>query len=216
MWASALVIAALGVAGCAGPNECATNVPPKSVENFFSFWSRLAPDIKRVVVLPIACDPQRPELLDGCTLLQPILETELTKTGRFEVVPANAESLCIRTGSDFWTGSEVLPNDFLTGLREQYGCDAVLFCQLTEFRSYSPLAVGWRMRLVEVRSRQTLWAVDEMFDGGNASVLSGATQYQAAEEGPVSKRSGHWPISVSPRRFAQYAAAQILATLPER
>ena len=184
--------------------------------NVFSFWPKLSPEIKRVVLLPLASDPQRADLIDGCAILQPIVTAELTKTRRFEVIPANSDVLCVRTGSDSWTGAEVLPDNFLAGLREVYGCDAVLFCQLTEFRSYSPLAVGWRMRLVEVQSRRTLWAADEDFDAGNPAVLSEAAHYQSAHQAPDFQPPGDWPISSSPRRFAQYAAAQVLATLPDR
>ena len=212
----ALSLAGLELSGCSTSNTPAAAGSAACVENVFAFWPKLSPDLKRVVMLPLSCDPQRADLLDGCAVLQPIVETELTKTRRFEVVPANAEILCYRTGSDLWTGAEVLPDDFLTGLRELYGCDAVLFCQLTEFRSYSPLAVGLRMRLVEIRSRRTLWAVDEVFDAGDPAVLSSAVGYQKMQEGPAFEPPSFWPISASPRRFAQYAAAQVLATLPDR
>jgi len=53
--------------------------------------------------------------------------------------------------------AEILPPDFLDSLQRVYGCDAVLFCELSTFRAYAPLAVGWRMKLVDVRTRQILW-----------------------------------------------------------
>src|SRR5215831_12993786 len=181
---TAIVLACLALAGCACPSDPDANKPGYKAENVFSFWGRLSSDIKRVAVLPLACDSRRGELLDGCSLLQPILVTELTKSQRFEVVPAGPELLLNRTGSDSWTAADVLPADFLAQLRSAYGCDAVLFCQLTEFRSYPPLAVGWRMRLVDVRTRMTVWAVDEVFDDGNTAVARGAAQYQKAHQAP--------------------------------
>ena len=119
-----------------------------------------------------------------------------------------------RTGQSGWTGAEVLPADFFESLRRAYGCDAVLFCQLTVFRAYAPLAVGWRMKMVDTRTRQILWAADEVFDAGQPSVLNGARHYQLAEH--RASEPDDWGIRNSPRQFGQYAAAQLAARLPDR
>jgi len=110
----------------------------------------------------------------------------------------------------------VLPPDFFDSLREVYACDAVLFCQLTVFRAYKPLAVGWRLRLVDARTRQTLWEADELFDAGQQAVLNGAMHYQRAELRNQVPGEGGWLIQNSPRQFSQYAAAQVVETLPRR
>jgi hypothetical protein len=99
-------------------------------------------------------------------------------------------------------------------LQESVGCDAVLFCQLTAFRAYAPLAVGWRLKLVDVRSRQILWAGDEVFDAGQSTVKTGARRYQL--EHLHSLESGGWTMENSPRYFGQYTLACLLDTLPQR
>jgi hypothetical protein len=88
-----------------------------------------------------------------------------------------------------------------------------MFCELTRFRPYPPLAVGWRMKLVDVRTREILWAGDDIFDAGHPAVLRSAEQYSRRYQnaGP-----GDWAIGRSPRRFGQYAAAQVFTTLPSR
>jgi hypothetical protein len=168
----------------------------------------------RGAVLPLACETRRADLPEGCEALNPVLLAELAKTKKFEVVSVNSEMLRSRTGRSGWTGAEVLPADFFESLRRSYGCDAVLFCQLTVFHAYAPLAVGWRMKMVDTRTRQILWAADEVFDAGQPSVLSGARHYQLAEH--RASEPDDWGIRNSPRQFGQYAAAQLAARLPGR
>jgi hypothetical protein len=52
-----------------------------------------------------------------------------------------------------WTGAESMPTNFFPTLQRRTGCDAVLFCELTEFKAYPPLVMGWRFKLVDVRTR---------------------------------------------------------------
>ena len=212
-----LLVACLFLAGCAVPvRQTGSHSPDCRAEYVYLYWPTLPADVKRVAVLPLACEAWRTDLADGCEALAPILEAELVKTKKFEMIPVNPEILRNRTGRPKWTGAEVLPQEFLNSLREVYGCDAVLFCQLTAFRAYAPLAVGWRMRLVEVRTRQTLWAADEIFDAGQQVVMHGAAHYQFFEQQTRADAPEDWFMRNSPRRFGQYTVAQLIATLPDR
>src|ERR1700685_3670440 len=143
-------------------------------ENVFSSSSILPADVKRVIELPLACEESRGDLSDGRESLDSILQTELIKTKKFELVSLNARLLKSFTGRSSWTGAEVLPDDFFDSLQRVYGCDAVLFCQLTVFRAYAPLAVGWRMKLVDVHTQKIIWAVDEVFDAGDPAIARSA------------------------------------------
>jgi hypothetical protein len=183
-------------------------------ENAFAAAPVLPMEIKRVAVLPLMTDERTGELISGRETLDPVLTSELLKTRKFEVVRITAEALRIHTGRIGWTGEEALPETLFQALRESLGCDAVLFCQLTTFRPYAPLAVGWRMKLVDSRSRQTIWAGDEVFDAGQPAVRNGARRYQLDELKALG--SGEWTMEHSPRYFGQYTIARLLDTLPAR
>ncbi|MBC8096272.1 MAG: hypothetical protein H7Y43_10695 [Akkermansiaceae bacterium] len=183
-------------------------------ENIFSAAPVLPAELKRVLVLPLATDERVAALASGRETLDPVLTSELLKTRKFEVVRVTSEALRMKTGGVGWNGEEVLPENFFTVLQESFGCDAVLFCQLTTFRAYAPLAVGWRMKLVDVRSRQILWAGDEVFDAGQSAVKNGARRYQLEHLPTV--ESGAWMMENSPRHFGQYTLAKLLDTLPVR
>ena len=167
----------------------------------------LAPYLRRVAVLPLACGSDTVALEAGRDALQPVLEAELIRTKNFEIVKVTPERLRGRTGRTSWTGEEALSANFFVSLREETDCDAVLFCQLTLFRAYAPLAVGWRMRLVDAHTRQTLWAVDEVFDAAEPEVVRGARRFDR-------ETGDGWAILNSPRRFGAYSASAVLATLP--
>jgi hypothetical protein len=204
------------------------------LDNIFIASSVLPSSLKRVVVLPLAHEEAQPELSGGCEMLGPVLTAELIKTRKFEVVNASAKTIQGLTGQAAWTGTEVLPADFFASLQRVYGCDAVLFCELTSFHAYPPLLTGWRLKLVDASTKQTIWAADMAFDAGDATVSKCAQDYQKQQEGtdkPISffKRVGTWldrraepasdqpwTILNSPRYFGEFTADKLFQTLPER
>jgi hypothetical protein len=180
-------------------------------QNVFVWKSAPLRQIRRVALLPMACDENTPGMTEGREALEPILRDELTKTRKFELTTVSPEILRTRTGQGAWSCEEALPSDLFSWLGESCGCDAVLFARLTVFHGYTPLAIGWRMRLVDVHTRATLWASDEILDAGQPAVRAGARQYQAQKCSPA---ADEWTMANCPRQFGQYAAARSLASLP--
>ena len=187
-----------------------------SPDNVFVYPKKLTLDFRRVAVLPIAAASATGDLPAGCEALAPVLLEQIGKTKKFEAVPVNGNNLRARTGQSAWTGREVLPPDFFAYLRREYDCDGVLFVELTAYRAYAPLAVGWRFKLVDARTQQIIWAADEMFDATQPSVQRAAVKFE--QEKPVLPlvAENNWVALNSPRRFGRYSAAALLETLPER
>lgn len=173
-------------------------------------------NLQRVAVLPIASETTGSDLPEGCETLTPVLWEQLVKTRKFEVVAVAAAKLRSRTGQAHWTGTENLPPDFFAFLRREYGCDAVLFTELTAYRAYAPLAVGWRLKLVDARSGQILWSADELFDAARPSVSHAAQRFEQKKSLVPFYYQENWVAINSPRRFGSYSAAALLETLPER
>jgi len=185
-------------------------------DNSFQAAPDLPVDLRRVAMLPLAWEGSQTDLSQGSETLGPILLGELVRTKKFEVITVNPESLRSLTGRSGWTGLEVLPANFFDSLQRVYGCDAVLFCQLTTFHAYAPLAVGWRMKLVDARTGQILWAVDKIFDADQRTVLNRARRFHLAGQWVFHDPSNDWQVENSPRKFGQYTIAQALLTLPNR
>ncbi len=190
--------------------------PAYRPENVFTWTSTLPINVKWVAVLPLVCDSQNIELTSAKGIFEPILLRELAKTKKFQITSVNPEFLRARTGRTSCSDDEPLPPGLFGFLREHSGCDAVLFCRLTVFRQFSPLAVGWRMRLVDARTQLTLWSVDEVVDAGRPAVRAGARHFLTAELRDPNSVPDEWLMANSPRQFGEYAIAQLLATLPRR
>ncbi len=212
-----LMLGALALAGCEAleTREFITG-PAYQPQNVHQFESHLSVRIRRLAVLPLTTDEQQPDADTGQAMLQPVLRDELGRTGRFELVFVTREQLRQWTGRPEWAATDKLLPDFFTVLREELSCDAVLFCRLTRFQAYPPLAVGWQLKLVDARKMRTLWAVDEMFDAGDPAVVTGARRFQQKQPPVSAALADSRSILSSPRRFGRYTASLTLATLPER
>jgi hypothetical protein len=212
-----LLTAGVMVSGCAIQSyQVASLGEAYRPGNVFRAADSLPQGIKRMVVLPMTCDESRSDLSAGRDTLDAVLRSELVKTKKFEIVVVTPETLRAHTGRASWSSEDVLPADFLQWLGEAYGCDAVLFSDLTAFRAYPPLAVGWRLQLVNVQTHEALWASDEVFDAGLPGVMAGALKYQGREMQLLGHKPNEFVMLNSPRCFGQYAAAELLATMPIR
>ena len=185
-------------------------------DNIFAYPTKLSLDFRRVAVLPLAAGSGGDDLSEGCRALAPILFEQLIKTKRFEAISVDPVNLRRGTGQDHWTGTETLPPDFLGSLRRDYGCDGVLFAELTTYHAYAPLAVGWRLKLVDARSGQILWAADEMFDASQPTVQRAAQHFEVQRSLWPFGHQENWLALNSPLQFGRYSAAALLGTLPGR
>ena len=78
------------------------------------------------------------------------------------------------------------------------------------------MTIGIRGKLVDLKSGDFMWAIDETIDAGDASVIVAANLFQRGKH--VNALSGKTSASVlqSPRLFTKFAAQAIFATLPTR
>ena len=176
----------------------------------------LDPKIKRVAVLPLATSLSSESLQAGIDMLQPLVYAELDKTKRFELMIVSAQQMREWTGRAAWKSDDQLPANFFDKLREMADCDAIFFTELTRYQAYPPLAVGWKLALVQTTPHEILWAADEVFDAGDEEVANAARQYSAQHihvEAPLSDPES---ILGSPSRFGQYSLHALLTLLPLR
>ena len=181
-----------------------------------------------MALLPLTAPAADGLLEAGVESLEPVLRAELAKTGRFEVIPVSPEELKRWTGQPKWRADEPLPRTFFNRLRQGTGADAVFFCQLTRYQAYQPLAVGWKLSLVEERPGEpgapadaepvtkVIWSADEILNAGRPDVARAARWYytqQARTEGPARDPG---VILNSPEQFGEFTLNTLLATIPPR
>ncbi len=174
---------------------------------------RLPAYMVRVAVLPLHYpDPDS-------ALFEYVDETfhhELAKQRLFETIVVTPEKMKDLFGSSRLHSAAELPENFLSTIASATGANGALFVDLHGYRPYRPLSLGVRAKLVDLRSADFLWAIDETFDSARAEIQKSANLFQRSSQ--VHNLSGRTSGSVlsSPRAFAKYVAATTYSTLPAR
>ncbi len=214
-----LAVASL-LAGCDTPTDLTKiRFKPEArykPTNVYRKSTAMDPEVKRVAILPMTTLQSTEAFQAGVDSLQPLLHAELEKAKRFELIVVTPEELQNWTGQRVWRADEQLPPDFFDRIREETGCQGVLFDQLTRYQPYQPVAVGWKFTLVFNKEHQIFWAADEVFDGGDEGVANAARDYESAHIVTQSPIPDPNAILSSPSRFGQYTLHELLTTMPQR
>jgi hypothetical protein len=225
-----VLLAALAFTGCKAlppmPLPIQDLGPSYKPTNVYRNSDVLPASVRRVAVLPLTMTHSGSDLEAGIETLEPVLYSELEKLKRFEVIPVTRINLQQWTGQNGWRSDEQLPPDLFKRVSEMTGCDAVLFCQLTRYQPYQPLAVGWKFTLVETHNpgimtpsdvrAKILWSADELMDAGDPPVTTGARAYYTQHLRNDAASADPATVLASPARFGQYTLATVLATIPNR
>jgi len=174
---------------------------------------RLPVYFNRVVVLPAFIEGNPHNLTE---YIDEVFSKQLSKEGIFEIVRLS-ESSCMKLfGQKRLSSSQNLQEDFLSILEYETGANGVLFIDLHSFSPYRPMSIGVRSKLVDLKSGDFVWAIDETFDVGNISVLAGAQQFQGEHVFNSLSQKTKGSVSQSPRAFCHYVAHTLFKTLPRR
>jgi hypothetical protein len=221
------VLAVCLLAGCKGLPPLPPTVrdfgPAYHPSNVYRQGNVLPIEVRRVALLPLAATSATADLQAGIDTLEPLVYAELQKSKRFEVVLVTPMQMKQWTGQNLWRTDEQLPPDLLQRLSEATGCDAVLFCQLTRFQPYQPLAVGWKFSLIETSKAEgaasparRLWSADEVLDAGDPGVATAARNYYAQHLRSEAASADPSTMLSSPARFGQYTLWTLFTTIPDR
>ena len=167
----------------------------------------------RVVVLPNYHSDSSSQILNYS---DDIFLKELTKVGIFETIHLPKEKCLEFWGKARLSSSESLPENFLSTLHDEYAANGVLFIDLHSFNPYRPLSLGVRAKLVDLKSGEFMWAIDETIDAGDASVLVAINKFQRSKHVQAISNKTSTSVVQSPRFFCKFVANVLFSTLPRR
>lgn len=211
--------------GCANTTIAKTGTwevisgPDYKVSNVHTLAAKLPDRLRRVAILPLTLEPGTTDLKTARESLEPVLQSELDRLSNFEVIRVSPEKLRHLTGKAEWSATEKLPRDILATLKDEIGCDGILFARLTRYNAYPPLALGWSLKLVDATDGQIWWAADELFDLSDPTVVNSARRYELnhlkyQKASPLLADTK--TVLISPRKLGQYTVAALFETLPAR
>ncbi len=101
----------------------------------------------------------------------------------------------------------------LLAIRKTLKCDAVLVGTITQYKPFPHMAIGLRMRLLDLKDGQLLWALEQVWDAADKTTESRIRNYLQSQ-----MRSGLAPLReqlvvVSPLEFIKFVAYEVSETL---
>jgi hypothetical protein len=101
----------------------------------------------------------------------------------------------------------------IMAIREALKCDGILLGTVTEFRPYPHMEVGLRLKLLDLRDGQLLWALEQIWDSADKTTEKRIKNYFKSE-----KRTGFAPLheelaAVSPLEFIKFVNYEVAGTL---
>ena len=174
---------------------------------------RLPNYFNRVITLPCYYPDENSEMLK---YIDDIFHQELTQERIFETIRINTKQMKEYFGTERVSSSGELPESFLRTLEDRTSANGVLFVDLHSYRPYRPMSLGVRAKLVDIKTGEFMWAIDETFDAGHASVIVGSSIFQEKEQVRALSAKTSGSVLHSPRIFAKYVASTTFSTLPLR
>jgi len=103
--------------------------------------------------------------------------------------------------------------DQIITLHKTLKCDAILLGTITEFRPYPHMIMGLRLKLLDLRDGELLWALEHIWDTADKT-----TEYRIKDYFRVHKRSGYAPLyeklaTVSSLEFIKFVSYEVAETL---
>jgi hypothetical protein len=174
---------------------------------------RLPQHFNRVALLPCYYPDSANSILNFC---DQVFHQELSQERIFEIIQLSPKELKSLTGHERIASSRNLPSNFLKIIEEYTSANGVLFIDLDSYKPYRPMSLGVRSKLVDLKSGEFMWAIDETFDAGHASVIVGASQFQDISQVRALSNKTNGSVLHSPRNFTKYVASTVFSTLPRR
>lgn len=101
----------------------------------------------------------------------------------------------------------------LLAMRDVLKCDGLLVGTVTEYRPYPHMAVGLRLKLLDLRDGQLVWALEQVWDSADKATEKRIKTYYKTQ-----KRDDYAPLNdklaaVSPLEFIKFISYEVAGTL---
>ncbi len=124
----------------------------------------------------------------------------------------------IKQNDPSWRSLQLEPGatyslDEMLAARQTLKCDGLLIGTITDFRPFPHMAVGLRLKLLDLRDGQLLWALEQVWDSADSATEKRIKDYFKSE-----KREGFAPLkeqlaTVSPLEFLKFVSYEVAGTL---
>jgi hypothetical protein len=191
----------LSVAGCRIASR------KNTMEGFFKPDKKLA-TVGRIVFLELGNNTSYPDISSDVTQ---ILYEALQKKQLFSLSIVNKDD---PTWQSLGLDSNLsLKLDQLYAIRKELKCDAVLIGTVTTYKPYPHLRIGVRLKLIDARDSQLIWAIEQIWDTTDKSVEERIKRYFDKEKRSEAQNLSQHLVSISSLGFLKFVSYEISDTL---
>ncbi len=104
----------------------------------------------------------------------------------------------------------------LLATRKALKCDAILIGTITEYQPYPHLAIGLRMKLIDLKDGDLLWGLEQVWDAADKATERRIRSYLQREMRSDSAALSQQLVAVSSLKFVKFVAYEVAETLQPR
>jgi hypothetical protein len=212
----ALTLGSLGCTQLLKQRDASYSGPFHTVANVYISPEGLPANLQRIAVMPLMPGRGNRSAQRGVPLIQQAFTEELSRARVFDVVTLTPNRLDTLVGVQALYADSRLPIEFISKIKEETGCQAVLFAELTTFRAYPPVAVGWKLHLFDLETEELVWAADEVFDAGRAAVANALRRHIREKLSPNSAAATQLLVLDSPREMTRFSLGELIGTFTQK
>lgn len=198
-----LLLAAILVGGCRTPEP-----PASQAAYYYLNPGKTLTSVGRVAIVELDNDSSYPQVSTDVTasLFQALQKKQVFGLTIIHNNDPSWRSLQVDTGSTY-------DRDQMRTIRETLKCDGLLLGTITEFRPYPHMQVGLRLKLLDLRDGQLLWALEQVWDSADKSTEKRIKEYYKTEKRPAFASLDEQLVTVSPLEFIKFVSYEVAETL---
>ena len=202
-WGTILLLLAVLLSGCRTHSASAP-----AANHYYRNPNKKLTTIGRVAIVELDNDSSYPQISNDITgsLFQALQKKQVFGLTLVRQNDPSWRSLQLQRDSTYTL-------EQLLAIRETLKCDGVLLGTVTEYRPYPHMSVGLRLKLLDLRDGQLVWALEQIWDSADKTTEKRIKSYFKSE-----KRSGFAPLheklaAVSPLEFIKFISYEVAGTL---
>jgi hypothetical protein len=183
-------------------------VPAPTADYYYLNPDKDLTSIGRVAIVELSNDSSYPQISTDITeaLFQALQKKQVFGLTVVRQDDASWRSLQLDLDSTYTL-------DQIKGIRETLKCDGILIGTITEFRPYPHMAVGLRLKLLDLRDGQLLWALEQVWDSADKTTESRIKSYFKAQKRSDFASLREQLAAVSPLEFIKFVSYEVAETL---
>ena len=202
-WGTILFLSAIFTSGCATPQN-----PPLEQNYYYLNPHKKLSSIGRVVIVELENESSHPQISIDVTetLFQALQKKQVFGLTVIHRHDPSWRSLQLEEDSTYSLNQ-------ILAIRETIKCDGLLLGTLTEFRPYPHMAIGLRLKLLDLTDAQLIWALEQVWDSTDKTTEKRIKSYYKSTKGSNLAPLHEQLATMSPLEFIKFVCYEVAETL---